>query len=88
MKCCSIAILCGLLLIASSNSARADLESCREAVDRYNSALSDVSDAIRSYARCVSDSRGRDDCSSEFSRLRSDQDDFETAVSEYESECT
>ena len=60
---------------------------CREAVDQYNSALSDVSDALKRYRSCVADSQGHDDCSSEFSTLRSAQDDFESAVSEYESEC-
>jgi hypothetical protein len=42
-------------------------------VDRYNEATSEVADALRAYSRCVSDSRGHDDCSSEFSRLRSAQ---------------
>jgi hypothetical protein len=45
-------------------------DSCREAIDQYQSAKSDVSDALRAYATCVSDSKGRDDCSSEFSTLR------------------
>jgi hypothetical protein len=33
------------------------------------------------------DSRGHDDCPSEFHRLRSAQDDFESAVSSYQSDC-
>jgi hypothetical protein len=65
----------------------ADSEECRNAVDQYNSAKSEVSDALRTYASCISDSRGHDDCSSEFSKLQSVHDDFESAVSEYESEC-
>ena len=60
---------------------------CRDAVDRYNSALDDVSDTLRRYSRCVSGSRGHDDCSSEFRRLKNAQDDFESAVSAYGSEC-
>jgi hypothetical protein len=67
--------------------ARANPAECREAVDRYNEATGEVADALRAYSRCVSDSRGHDDCSSEFSRSRSAQDDFEAAVSDYESEC-
>jgi hypothetical protein len=76
-----------LALFILGSAAQANPEECREAVDRYNQALSDVSDAFRAYGRCVSDSRGHDDCSSEFSQLRSAQDDFETAVSDYGSEC-
>jgi hypothetical protein len=75
------------LLVLGSSVARADPEECREAIDRYNRALSDVSDGVRSYTGCVSVSRAHDDCSSEFLQLHSAQDDFETAVSEYESEC-
>lgn len=80
-------IVCALTLI-SIPSASASPEDCRAAIDRYNSAISDVSDALRSYASCVSNSSGHDDCSSEFSRLRSAQDDFESAVQDYESECS
>jgi hypothetical protein len=53
----------------------------------YNSAISDLSDALRRYSRCLSNSNGHDDCSSEFRRLKNAQSDFESAVSEYESEC-
>ena len=56
-------------------------------LSQYNSPKSDVTDALKLYAACVSDSDGHDDCSSEFSSLRSAQDDFESAVSEYESNC-
>ena len=80
-------IVCALAL-SSIPSADASPEDCRMAIDRYNSAISDVSDALRSYASCVSNSSGHDDCSSEFSRLRSAQDDFESAVQDYESECS
>ena len=61
-------------------------EECRDAVDRYNSAKSDVADAIATYARCVSGSDGHDDCSTEFESLRSQQDEFESTVSGYENE--
>jgi hypothetical protein len=82
------AAACGIALLVSSDRViRADPESCRNAVDQYKSARSEVFDAIKTYARCISDSDGRDDCSSEFSSVRSEQDDFETAVSDYESEC-
>ena len=89
MRKLSSAIVCGAIFsVVVTQQAIADPEECREAIDRYNSAISDVSAALRRYASCVSDSRGHDDCSSEFHRLRSAQDDFESAVSEYQSECS
>jgi hypothetical protein len=88
MRRLKLVTLSGLILAGTMQSVTADPESCREAVDGYNSARREVSDALRSYASCVSDSQGHDDCSSEFSQLSSAQDDFESAVSEYESECS
>ena len=78
----------GALTLGSAPIAAADPNECREAVDHYNSALSDVSTALRQYTSCLADSRGHDDCSTEFQQLQSAQDDFETAVSEYESDCS
>jgi hypothetical protein len=70
--------------VLPTSAATAD---CSDATSTYNSAISDVSDAIRRYTRCLSSSNGHDDCSSEFRKLKSAQADFETAVSQYESEC-
>lgn len=70
-----------------SATAVADPEACQDAVEQYKSARSDISSDLSSYASCVSDSDGHDDCSSEFSSLQSAQSDFETAVSNYGSEC-
>jgi hypothetical protein len=50
---------------------------------QYMPAKSDVFDA-KTYASCVRDSDGHDDCSSECSSSQSEQDDFESAVSDYE----
>ena len=89
MRTLLFATASGLLFsIIVTQPAMADPEECREAIDRYNSAISDVSTALRRYASCVSDSRGHDDCSIEFHHLRSAQDDFESAVSDYQSECS
>jgi hypothetical protein len=88
-SCRSVAVLTACALIAASiTTARAGVAECKEAIQQYNSAQSDVADALRSYARCLSGSDGHDDCSSEFSSLRSAQDDFESAVAEYESNCS
>jgi hypothetical protein len=72
------------LAFAPVDAARAD---CNDAVNTYNSAISDISSTLRRYTSCVSNSNGHDDCSSEFRRLRSAQSDFESAVSDYEREC-
>jgi hypothetical protein len=79
--------LIGLLVLSFSSSAQADPESCRAAIDEYNMAVDSISTALKRYARCVSDSQAHDDCSREFRRLKSAQDDFETAVSSYGLEC-
>jgi hypothetical protein len=67
--------------------ASADPEGCQLAIDSYNSAVSDIESALRTYTSCLSSSNGHDDCSVEFSRLRSAHDDFESAVSQYGVEC-
>jgi hypothetical protein len=88
MKRIRVTLACGIAFSTITMiGTRADPEECREAISQYNSAKSDVADALKLYAACVSDSDGHDDCSSEFSTLRSAQDDFESAVSEYESNC-
>jgi hypothetical protein len=74
-------------LIARTPVAMADVYECQEAVRRYNSAVTDVSSALSWYTSCLSSSRGRDDCSSEFWSLQSAQSDFESAVSRYRREC-
>jgi hypothetical protein len=82
------AIVCVLLLIFSNPAmAQRNRAACSDAIDRYNSAVNDISSYLRRYTDCVSSSQGRDDCSTEFRRLRSAQDDFESAVSAYQSEC-
>jgi hypothetical protein len=82
------AMVCGIFLALCGSAARSDTDECRDALDHYNSARSDVSSALRHYGQCVSDSKGHDDCSSEFSTLHSAQDDFESAVSEYQDKCS
>jgi hypothetical protein len=87
MRIWATAMACGILILCG-NAARSDTDECREALEHYQSARSDVSSALRQYGRCVSDSKGHDDCSSEFSTLHSAQDDLEAAVSEYQSNCS
>jgi hypothetical protein len=88
MRIWATAIACGIFLALCGNVARSDTDECREALEHYQSARSDVSSALRRYGACVSDSKGHDDCSVEFSTLHSAQDDFESAVSEYQDKCS
>jgi hypothetical protein len=73
--------------LTSNRVARAGLAECNEAIGSYNSAIEEISNTMKRYQRCLSDSEGHDDCSSEFRRLKSSQSDFEIAVSNYGSEC-
>jgi hypothetical protein len=80
----------GFILVAVSalpQHANAYAYDCQSAVDAYNSATQDISSYSRRYLNCVSGSAGRDDCSSEFRRLKSAQSDFETAVSDHHQYC-
>jgi hypothetical protein len=88
MRMWATAMACGIFLTLGGNVARSDTDECRDALDHYNAAKSDVSSALRHYGRCVSDSKGHDDCASEFSTLHSAQDDFESAASEYQDKCS
>jgi hypothetical protein len=62
-------------------------EECAAVVAKYNSAIMDLDGAIKPYVACISASRGHDECSVEFSTLRSAQEAFQAAVSRYRVEC-
>lgn len=74
--------LCGMASIAYADSYE-----CQSSIDTYNAALQDIGYAMKHYSNCVSDSHGHDDCSLAFNRLKSAQNDFESAVSEYGINC-
>jgi hypothetical protein len=76
-------LLGGLLLIPVS----AWPDACSDAVDRFSLSVRQIDWPIRQFASCVSYSKGRDDCSSEFRRVRSAYDDFDAAVGRYRREC-
>jgi len=71
----------------SFGPALADNYECQSAVSSFNSAVDDISSTSHRYLNCVSNSRGHDDCSFEFRRLKSAQDDFESTVSSYGISC-
>jgi len=64
--------------------ARAD--ECGDAVHKYQSAENALSSALAVYGDCIADSRGRDECSNEFSHLDSANENFSFAVSNYKDE--
>ena len=80
-------VFIGLAVFASTSASQAQASDCKDAVENYNSALSDVTYTLRRYARCISASAGQDDCSSEFRRLKNAQSDLESAVNEIGSYC-
>jgi hypothetical protein len=80
-------LFCLLLALAATRPATAGPQECREAAEAYKTAHRALLEALHSYGRCVAQSDGRDDCSAEFSNVRSAQDDFEQAVEDYGNEC-
>ena len=88
MRIWATVMACGMFLALCGSAARSDTDECRNAREHFNAARRDVSSALRHYEKCVTDSKGRDDCVTEFSTLHSAQDDFEAAVSERQSNCS
>ena len=86
MKYAAAVVLLAIVLFGAST--KADVEDCREAIRNFRTVRADVIDALRRYADCIASNDGHDDCSGEFYAVRSAQDDFEDAVSTYESECS
>jgi hypothetical protein len=67
-----------------SSAASADPKSCQDVVYKYDTAIRDLMADIRSYAWCVRESRGHDDCSIAFSALKSAHSEFDDIVDAYE----
>ena len=88
MRIWATVMACGIFLALCGHVARSETDECRNAQEHFKSAKSDVSSALRQYGRCVTDSKGHDDCAYEFSTLHSARDDFEAAVSEYQDKCS
>jgi hypothetical protein len=82
-----LALIVGILVLCMARQSSATPEECQEASSEYNSAMEDIGTALVACKSCRSSSGGHDDCSTEFAAVKSAQDDFEDAVSKYESEC-
>ena len=76
-----------VILVLTCTTARADPEECNDSIEQYNNALNEVSSRITRYRNCVADSSGHDDCWTEFRRLKSAHEGFESAASDYKSNC-
>ena len=72
--------LCALAL-----PARAD--ECADAVEDYNAVLARLLDAVQHFSVCVADSKGTDDCASEFARLRAAYGEYASTVATYKRQC-
>jgi tetratricopeptide (TPR) repeat protein len=86
------AVLAALLILAgflyvSTRSATAQSFECNDAVTNLNYAVSGISTALPSYTRCISNSAGRDECTSEFHSLQVAQDSFQWAVRRVRDAC-
>lgn len=64
-----------------------DNAECREAREQANSAASELEDYARRLMNCASSLDFNDDCYTEFRRTKSAYDDYESAVSEVQSNC-
>jgi hypothetical protein len=73
--------------VLSRSKAPKNSDECQDAWDQANSARDDTVSASKRLIRCVEGSDNRDDCYSEARRVRSNHDDFESAVSEVQSYC-
>ena len=83
----TIAALIAAAALTFSSSAFASSGECRAAADKYETQRANVFNAMQGYGHCVSVNDGRDECSEQFSTLESAQNRFESAVSNYSSDC-
>ncbi|MGA3156011.1 MAG: hypothetical protein ABSE43_00405 [Steroidobacteraceae bacterium] len=80
-------ILGGAGLFPLLATAASESSDCTDAVSNYDLAVDDIAQALKRYSTCLNNSRGHDDCDSEFDALRRAQNNFETAVGAMKSSC-
>src|SRR5689334_1197731 len=66
----------------TSRPALADDIYCQMAIDDYNILVKYLPDYIRTYYKCIASSRGKDSCVTPFLDLQSQQNRFQSKVSE------
>ena len=72
-------------LLTLAAPARAD--ECADAVDDYNAVLGRLLDAMQHFSACVADSKGTNDCASQFARLRAAYGEYASTVATYKKQC-
>lgn len=77
----------GVVLAACAPTTAQPDAICNSALNSYNRAVAQISEDMEGYAMCVSLSKGRDDCSSEFFKLELSQNYFKNTVSNIEFIC-
>lgn len=73
--------------IRAAQNRRGKSGMCREAQERAESAAQELADYSRKLRNCAESLDFSDDCDTEFRRVRDAHSDYESAVSEVQSEC-
>lgn len=76
-----------LVLSASASAQFGQDSECEDAKSTAESASSDLASYSRRLQQCAESEDFSDDCNSEFRRVRSAYDDYESAVSDVSSYC-
>ena len=76
-----------LIKRSGSSYSDSDSEDCRDAKDNASSYADDLASYAARLKRCAENKSFSDDCYSEFRRTKSSHSDYESAVSEVQSEC-
>lgn len=71
----------------SRNSCEGCSDDCRDAKSQANNYRSDLEGYAKRLYRCVEDNDLKDDCDSEFRRVKNAHSDFESAISRVNSYC-
>lgn len=72
---------------SSSSYSESDSEECREAKDNASSYADDLANYTKKLKNCAESKSFSDDCYWEFRRTKNSHSDYESAVSEVQSEC-
>jgi len=75
------------LVVSLASAQFAVADECGDTVRDYNSVLSKLTDAMEQFSTCVADSKGMDDCSKQFVRLRLVHNQFASVVAIYSKQC-
>jgi hypothetical protein len=74
-------------LAFSVHLVHAGPEECRQALDDYDVVMSELTEALGQYEKCVTESHGEDVCEIAFMQLQSVHEEFQSAVLTYQNEC-